>query len=141
MDFAERDRNPFFWIIVHPVSDRSKVTPAQIYRSSDYEINDYTLASEERFETLEKAAIAGRTMASRWKLEYVPDDDEILGNLETEMVGTRLEAEQFLGDIRGRAMGQLEFNNLVNEWGLRALSDEAMVELARRWRAYQERQS
>jgi hypothetical protein len=72
----------------------------------------------------------------RWEREYVEDSDEVLDRLEKSLTEERVDAEKALDGALNTDRGWREWNNLVNEWGLRALTDEAVVELARRYGAY-----
>jgi hypothetical protein len=47
------DSNPWFWILVHPRADRTKIKPVELCGSTAHEKNDFVLASELDFETLE----------------------------------------------------------------------------------------
>lgn len=52
-----------YWIIVYPVGDRTKVTVAEMCDATDYEENDYSLASRKRFRSKQMAIAYCRELA------------------------------------------------------------------------------
>lgn len=63
-DWTDTDSTPTsFFIICYPGGDTSQLSVAEICYSLDYEVNDYALASRQRFDTHDEAFQYARTLA------------------------------------------------------------------------------
>ena len=58
-----QSESPSFWIVIYPRGDRTKISVAEIFRSSSYEKDEYDLASRRELASEIEAAAYGRSLA------------------------------------------------------------------------------